>query len=208
MTAWICSTNSGDDARVVIAGNVPPAPPAPVQDTDQRIASVAVTGPPAVTRRNWNPHPPPEGGPPPSAVVHARPGPSHDTGLDPSPGSNTNAVGTTRTVDHTDPTDAVRDSGRHVCASVQYHVHRFTQVCGTPDSSATADGERWNEGTGIRNDANASCANCAGDTDPGMAPFATQIGTTTAPRLNGHDIRNTRPEPAGCPDHTGSEAGG
>lgn len=142
MTAWICSTSSGDEVLVVIVGNVPPAPPEPVHDTDHRIAKVAVTGPDPVTAVYRNPQPPPDGGLSPSAAVQARPGPAHVTGVEPSPGSNTNAAGTTRTVAHTGPTAAVRDTGCHACGEVQYQVHRFTHVCGTPDPSAVADGDR------------------------------------------------------------------
>jgi hypothetical protein len=104
---------------------VPDSPSLARHDTDQRIDCTDVTGELVADRYRY-PQPPPDGRPFPSVDVHARPGPAHVTGDEPSPGSNANAVGLTVTVADTPPAVAVADRVRQLCRSVQNHVHRFT----------------------------------------------------------------------------------
>ena len=84
------------------------------------------TARPGVTARYMCPHAPADGGELPSASVHGRPGPSHVTGAEPSPGSNTNAVGVAVTVADTPRSSTVRAKGCH--SPLQKNVQRPTQV--------------------------------------------------------------------------------
>ena len=157
-TTCTSSTCSGPAACVVIPLKTPPAPPVPDQVTSHRIVTVAVRIDPSEVCRYTNPHPP-GGRPSPSASVHARPGPAHDTADDPSPGSNTSTDGLATTVADTPGTLSVFDTGAYDNGDVQNHVQMFSHVNGTPLYEFVAGGDRSIVGAGNRNNPYARCAN-------------------------------------------------
>jgi hypothetical protein len=103
----------------------------------------------------------------PSAAVHTRPGPGHDTGDDPSPASNTSCTGRAVTVADSPAADAVADNVRHVSGAVKKNVHKFTYVNGRPSYDKLVDGVRPPDGLGNLIDRYARCANDAGVTTGG-----------------------------------------
>ena len=130
-TTCTSSTCNCDDACVVIPLKAPPAPPVPDQVTSQRIVTVAVNNDPFDVCRYMNPHPP-GGGLSPSDCVQARPGPTHDTGAEPSPGSKTSATGRATTVADTPGTLTDFDTGEYDPGDVHTQVQMFNHENGNP----------------------------------------------------------------------------